>query len=163
MLVAVFGLVPRTPGADPLVLAALLNLPLLDFYARCRLSRGRIPRGSWRFPKSLLGDLPIPAAVVRAGEPDGLPEAGRDGARAGRKTRTGDRGAVDRLRRAARKAHRDPFAPWHRDEGARVGAGSHGRSVDRSLLEAAGSLYGLDADGVTALMGARRRLGLDDG
>src|SRR5690606_17625605 len=37
LLVAVFGLAPRVPGADPLVLTALLNSPLLDFYARCRL------------------------------------------------------------------------------------------------------------------------------
>lgn len=161
LLVAVFGLAPRSPDADPFVLTALLNSPLLDFYARCRLSRGRIPRGSWRFPKSLLGDLPIPAAVVGAGEPGGLVEDGPEKAWSGRKDGTGEHGAVDELRRAARKAHRDPFAPWNRDDGAGAGAGSRGEPVDRRLVEAAGALYGLDADGVTALLGARRRLGFD--
>src|SRR5690606_24242665 len=161
LLVAVFGLAPRVPGADPLVLTALLNSPLLDFYARCRLLRGRIPRGSWRFPKSLLGELPIPGALVLAdapGMPAGeRPRKPRDAAGDG----TGRYGVVDRLRRAAQRAHRDPFAPWRGEKETAAGPGSPAGPADRSLLEAAGALYGLDADGVTALMDARRRLGLD--
>src|SRR5690606_9858018 len=60
-LVAVRGFRPE--GIDPRLALALLNPPLLDFYARARLYRQRIPRGSWRFPKTLLAHFPLPAAL----------------------------------------------------------------------------------------------------
>lgn len=157
-LVAVWGFRPR--HIDPWLALALLNSPLLDFYARARLLRQRIPRGSWRFPKTLLAHFPLPEATWRS-EP--CPQASAEGSEGPHDAAQAE--AVTHLRRWAQQAHCDPFRPGSPASPDQPARGTrHQRAAAlpptaEQLWRWTGVLYGLDGETIEAIDRARRQLG----